>query len=482
MNITSVSFLLFALAAIVLHGVAARLRMPALRDLALLAANLYFLSTFAVGGWNGLLPMACFLALGYAGMRLLHVKQGNARLAAAVLALTLAYFFWVKKYAFIPGVLLLPHIYMTIGLSYMFFRILQLQIDAASGNVQQCPGAVAYLNYLLSFTTLISGPIQRYEDFAAYRSAPLPMTWFAFGRALERIAVGAFKVMVAAALLFAWHKQGLIALQVHASLIDKAVNGTAVISGYTLYLYCNFSGYTDIVIGVARFFGNVLPENFERPFAALNFMDFWARWHMTLSNWLKTYVYNPLVKRTMLRFPSPAVDPYIGVFAFLVTFFLIGLWHGQTFVFALYGLLLGVGVSGNKLYQVFMTKRLGRKEYRARAAHWLYQACARGITFTYFCLSLVCFWASWPQIVDLCGKLGWSGMGAVTAAIFGAATVLFECWERLRSLALTPAAAGRPLLLSRYVRTAWFTILVCATAAVTALSATPAPDIVYKNF
>jgi D-alanyl-lipoteichoic acid acyltransferase DltB (MBOAT superfamily) len=364
----------------------------------------------------------------------------------------------------------------------MFFRILQLQIDASSGNLEKFPNIVTYLNYILNFATLISGPIQRYESFAENREMPAKLNWISFGNAVERITVGAFKVMVLATIFFSWHKQALTSLQTADALSTRASTGAAIIVSYTFYLYCNFSGYTDLMIGVARFFKNELPENFDRPFAALNFMDFWARWHMTLSNWLKTYVYNPLATSLMARFPSSAADPYIGVAAFLVTFFLIGLWHGQTAVFALYGLVLGVGVSGNKLYQVLMIKKLGRKEYRSLAAHWLYQAIARGLTFTYFCISLIFFWAGWPQIEALFAKLGWDGTILLVVLTFVAAAVLLDVWERLRQSALKLNISGQVVLLSRYLRTVWVTGAVLITVAVASLASTPAPDIIYKNF
>ena len=104
-----------------------------------------------------------------------------------------------------PGGLLLTVPYTAIGVSYIFFRIMQLLIDTGSNDIAMPPGIVAYLNYLLNFATLNSGPIQRYEDFAAAQDAPAPVTWFAFGRGIERIAIGAFKVMVLAAILIQWH-------------------------------------------------------------------------------------------------------------------------------------------------------------------------------------------------------------------------------------------------------------------------------------
>jgi D-alanyl-lipoteichoic acid acyltransferase DltB (MBOAT superfamily) len=103
----------------------------------------------------------------------------------------------------------------------------------------------------------------------------------------------------------------------------------------------------------------------------------------------------------MTRFTEPSLDPFLGALAFFVTFLLMGMWHGPTLMFALYGLLLAIGISANKLYQVFMVKKLGRTKYRNLSANPAYQACSRGLTFTWYALSMVCFWASGSQATRL---------------------------------------------------------------------------------
>ena len=90
-----------------------------------------------------------------------------------------------------------------------------------------------------------------------------------------------------------------------------------------------------------------MPENFDWPFLAENFIAFWGRWHITLSNWLKTYVYTPLLMSSMRRFPAPSLEPYLGAFAYFVTFFLVGAWHGQTSMFLRGDAATDVEVAGN---------------------------------------------------------------------------------------------------------------------------------------
>ena len=252
--------------------------------------------------------------------------------------------------------------------------------------------------------------------------------------------------------------------------------------GYTFYLYCNFSGYTDIVIGLARFYRLELPENFNRPFSATSFLEFWSRWHMTLSGWLKTYVYNPLVLALMARFPSAAAAPWLAVAGFFVTFFLIGLWHGQTSEFVVYGVVLGLGVSVNKLYQLEMARYLGRKRYRALTEVLLYRTAARGLTFTWFTFSLVFFWGNWAVIDQLADGLGVTGTALAAALLIPGAGILLAIGEAVRNAAIRVEAFGIPVLLSRYSRTIWVTAMGATAVAALTLLASPAPDVVYRTF
>ncbi len=154
---------------------------------------------------------------------------------------------------------------------------------------------------------------------------------------------------------------------------------------YTFYLYYNFSGYMDIVIGIGWLLGQNLPENFNRPFAARNIFEFWSRWHITtLSEWFKTYLFNPLMKFLAGHVAAPVWLPYLGVIAFFVTFFVMGVWHGSTGVFVIYGLVMGAGASINKLFQVFMAQQLGKKQYKAVSESFAYATLARGLMFAFF--------------------------------------------------------------------------------------------------
>jgi D-alanyl-lipoteichoic acid acyltransferase DltB (MBOAT superfamily) len=479
MTIASLQFLGFVLAVAAAYNLARPLWW---RQSVLLVANLGFLVTFAPD-WIAFLPLLGFLTVGYACVRFAQRGLGAAAYGVAVGGIILL-FFWLKRYSFIPSETFLPFAYSVIGLSYIFFRVLHLVLDAHGGDLDEPVPVIGYVNYVLNFASLVSGPIQRYQDFAASQGTAdrPPLDIADIGNAIERIATGFFKVIVLAAILNAVHANALLSFAAASTREAAAVYALATTAGYTFYLYCNFAGYTDIVIGAARLYRLTLPENFNYPFFATNFIDFWGRWHMTLSEWLKTYVYNPMTIAMMERLPSSATT-WIGVASFFVTFFLIGLWHGQTSVFAAYGVALGLGVSVNKLYQVELTKRLGRKRYRALGETLWYQALCRGLTFTWFNASLVLFWGNWKVIGDLVSGLGATGILLACAALIVASGLGLTAAALARDLALRPKASdGTPLLASRYCRTVSATAIAAIALACLTLLAAPAPDIVYKTF
>jgi hypothetical protein len=251
---------------------------------------------------------------------------------------------------------------------------------------------------------------------------------------------------------------------------------------YPFFLYANFSGYIDIVVAIARLMRVRLPENFDRPFSASSFIDFWNRWHITLSTWLKTYVYNPLLLVLMRRISALAIQPLLAVFCFFVTFFLVGIWHGRTSEFVMFGVLQGGGVAINKLWQIRLTNWLGRKGYKALAANPVYVAFSRGLTFSWFAFTLFWFWANWRQMDRIYSAIGVSRWLGVGFAVWLSATVVLAGWERLRSALLSIKTSRGPVLTSRYARVAYASALGLAAFVVTILLNQPAPGIVYKAF
>lgn len=480
MNVPSAEFLLFsAIAALLVNASTAK----PWRDAVMLVANLAFLASFSwsIQAW---LPYVGFMALGYAGVRAMQSgTPATRRLFPLLCAIMVFAFIWLKRYTILPSASFLPFVYVQIGLSYVFFRVLHMVIDAKDDLLPGPVGVVDYLNFSLNFTSLVSGPIQRYQDYHRMVTNERPTLHAAdAGVALERIVIGFFKVEVLSVLLLALQTDALHALTPTAPWLGRtyeAILGAAI---YPIYLYCNFSGYTDVVIGVARFLRLVLPENFDRPFTSENFIVFWSRWHITLSMWLKTYVFAPLQIALVRRFPSRRAEPMLGVIAFFVTFFLVGVWHGRTSEFIVFGVLQGGGVAGNKLYQIAMARWLGRAGYRALGANLYYRAVSRGLTFTWFTFTLFWFWSNWAQMGRYAHAAGASALIVTVLAIWLGATIVLAGLEPLRRVSLSWSWENQPVFLSRYTRTVWCTALVLVTASATFILNLPAPHIVYRAF
>jgi len=446
----------------------------------LLAASLYFVALCSSG--QSTLPFAAFVLFGYAGLRIL--QSGKTGAFVPLLVGTIAMFMWLKKYALVPAAVFLPFPYFVVGLSYILFRVLHLIIDARDRALPAGIGIVSYLNYTLNFTTLVSGPIQRYQQFdKTYHAGPRPvLTVIQTGAALERIVLGFFKVNVLGLLLSMVHSWGLSGHAAGLPLATSCAMGIAAFAAYPLFLYSNFSGYIDIAIAIGWLLGFNLPENFNRPFSSDNFINFWSRWHITLSEWLKTYVYNTILIFCMRRYSSQGLEPYFAVGAFFITFFLVGVWHGQTANFLFFGVLQGLGVSLNKLYQIAMARRLGRQRYKSLGRNGIYIALSRGLTFTWFAFTLIWFWSDWRQIAELRAAFGFEVLLLVWCSIFVGSTAVLAFWEAARAALLGIHWRGVPVLLSRYSRTAWSTVLLLVSLVIATLLNQRAPDIVYKGF
>jgi D-alanyl-lipoteichoic acid acyltransferase DltB (MBOAT superfamily) len=478
MDSASFQFVMFGLAAALMSNLS---RSRVWRSIVLFTASIIFFLQLAHSPFV-FLPMAGFLLLGYIGLVL--IERGWSKSTVwSILAVIIVYV-WLKKYTFLPEGILLRSPYFTLGLSYIFFRVLHLLIESGDNSEKRHIGLGAYLLYTLNFTTLVSGPIQPYDEFARDQFAhdPIVMGPRTVGLQLERIVRGFFKVNVLAMILHAVQEDALSQMSQPLPLTQKLFSAFRLAVAYPFFLYANFSGYIDIVISLARLMRVRLPENFDRPFSASSFLDFWNRWHITLSTWFKTYVYNPLLLALMRRISSVALEPLLGVFCFFVTFFLVGIWHGRTSEFVIFGVLQGGGISINKLWQLGLTRGLGRKGYKALAKNPIYIAFGRGLTFSWFAFTLFWFWASWRQIDKVFNAIGVAGWLEVWLAIWLCATAVLAIWEALRAALLSIKTSEGPVLTNRYARVVYATALGLAAFAITFLLNQPAPDIVYKAF
>jgi alginate O-acetyltransferase complex protein AlgI len=481
MNFTSPTYLAFVAVIVLLFNVGPS---PNFRRGILLLANLAFLASF-VQSPAQLLPMAGFLALGYLAVRWV-ARWPRPWLLASSVALIVVVFVILKRYTFLPSGVGLPFLYLQIGLSYILFRILQMVIDSAGGETAARLGPVNFFNFTCNFLCFVSGPIQRSDEYLAdlnqiSRKVDEERAFAAF----HRIIKGYIKLAVVSAIFeyfFATLSAPLLAEAGSLAGARYAAQYAASAVTYTFYLYYNFSGYMDIVIGIGWLLAQNLPENFDKPFSARNIFEFWARWHMTLSEWFKTYLFNPLMKLLATHIAAPALMPYLGVVAFFVTFFVMGVWHGSTGVFVIYGLVMGAGASLNKLWQVFMTERLGKKRYKSLGESFAYASLARGLLFAFFALAVTGLWVDMHQLSLLAARLGMVGLAlalagtTVCAAIGGIA--VDRTGRLLKSLTLKNDGASAARIVSRNVALACGILLILAVSSFFH----KAPEFVYKAF
>jgi alginate O-acetyltransferase complex protein AlgI len=418
MSINSISFLVFL--AVVL---AAFRFLPADWRAGILfpLSSLVFL-ILVLPGSAGISAVLGFCVLIWLSTRLLATRPGGGVFTATV-GVILLLFGWLKSYeflSFLPFAQLVPA---TIGLSYILIRGLQLLADIRE-DAELRPGPLTVFSFLLAWPCLVSGPVQRFQDFEAELRgmAAFRLTGDVARASLVRLVRGWFWVLVVGDLCeHVW-----LGLRTTAFLAAFPLSLGGSEFFFLLHLFFNFAGYSEIVIGAGQLFGMRLPENFNRPFEARSFLDFWSRWHMSMSNWFKVYVFNPLVITLTKRWQSSRASNLIGAAAFFATFFLVGLWHGTSSSFVVCGLLLGLGASVNQWYRSALRGLLGKAGFNRLSGSVFYGVLCTGLTFTYVCLSIAPLWLTLDEIGILLGGHGWKGVALAHLFVFGLSILCFS--------------------------------------------------------
>jgi alginate O-acetyltransferase complex protein AlgI len=279
-----------------------------------------------------------------------------------------------------------------LGFSYIAFRLIHTLRDRQTGLLPALT-LREYVTYVVFFPAYIAGPIDRAERFAADLRALPGLRGLDAARwqsGLTRIAMGLFKKFVIADTL----AQGMALDARLAGLSDSPLHTWALVYGYALRLFFDFSGYSDIAIGLGLLFGIRLPENFDRPYLKTNLTAFWQSWHMTLSGWARFYIFTPLSRALLMREPKPSTT-LIVLSAHLTTMIVIGLWHGVTWNFLIWGVWHALGLFVHKQWSD-RTRKWFRalKDRPARKRAWTFFAWA--LTFHYVLLGWV--WFALPDV------------------------------------------------------------------------------------
>lgn len=277
-----------------------------------------------------------------------------------------------------------------LGYSYIAFRLLHTIRDRQTG-VLPAVGLAEYVDYVIFFPSFTAGPIDRLEHFVQELRFPLPLNnsdWFFVG---QRLVLGLFKKFVVA--------DGLAMISAKDVLVDQTLGGGwlwLTLCAYSLRLYFDFSGYTDIAIGLGRMMGIRLPENFTSPFLKSNMTQFWNSWHITLTQWFRYYFFYPVTR--FLRSSKRSLPSwFIILIGQLGTMLLIGLWHGITWNYALWGLWHGLGLFVQNRWSEFIRMRFPNLAL-SPAARSLFHVGGILLTFSYFTLGVVFFALSSPRL------------------------------------------------------------------------------------
>ncbi len=224
-----------------------------------------------------------------------------------------------------------------LGFSYVAFRIIHTLRDRQMGRLPAVDLA-EYVTYVIFFPAFTAGPIDRIERFIKDLRKPASLENDELLIAGQRFMTGLFKKFVVADAL------ALIALNdTNAMQVRSAGWMWILLYAYAFQIYFDFSGYTDIAIGISKFLGIQLPENFSAPYQKPNLTQFWNNWHMTLTQWFRAYFFNP-VTRWLRSWQKPMSAPAMIAFTQIATMLLIGFWHGVTWNFALWGVWHGLGL------------------------------------------------------------------------------------------------------------------------------------------
>jgi alginate O-acetyltransferase complex protein AlgI len=258
-----------------------------------------------------------------------------------------------------------------LGISFITFRSLSYVLDVYRGTIEPSKRFAEYLAFVTFFPVVVAGPVVRASELLPqFRTRPA-LSGDEGSQAILLILLGLVKKIAIADYL----ANNLVGRVFDQPQLYSSIETLCAIYGYAIQIYCDFSGYSDIAIGSALLLGFRLPQNFNAPYTARNLVDFWRRWHITLSNWLTDYVYfsiGGLRKRTFNTYRNVIITMIIG-----------GLWHGAAWTFIVWGLMHGLGLAATRRWQ----KNRGRR-VATGTGNKVLPAVA---TFHFVCLTWVFF-------------------------------------------------------------------------------------------
>ncbi len=387
--------------------------------LLIVAANYFFYATW---GWIYLLLIPAASSIDFligSGLHASHNQAVRKWLVSASVVLNVALIAICKYVPFFSqtvsqvsaGRIHVASWTFSLGLSFYAFQAMTYTLDIYRGDAEPAKSYWEYLAYVGFFPTTLAGPITRVAELLKQWHKPNRVIGGPEGgRALFLIAIGLCKKF-------------LIADYLAGNLVNRVFDLPTLYSGgevlvavyaYAFQLYYDFSGYTDMAMGAALLLGIKLPGNFNRPYQAENIADFWRRWHITFSNWLRDYLYFSLPGK------RSKVMPYLNL---IITFTIGGLWHGASWTFVIWGLLHGIGLAVVRLRQALTGNR-------KLSAAWPFRAMRILVTFHFVTLTWIFFRSAdlhtaWKILAQI-GSLHWAfdNVSAPFATVLATAVLL----------------------------------------------------------
>ena len=263
------------------------------------------------------------------------------------------------------------------GASYMSFRAVQVLLDIYDGRLQKLrPVALGY--FLLFFPAVSSGPIDRYRRFLSDLDRPPDREHYRtlLAQGIWKLAGGCVSAVVISGFIQQYWLAALPASGFGATL--------SYMYGYTFYLFFNFAGYSSMAIGTGYLLGIQMPENFNQPFLSVDMKDFWSRWHISLSTWLRDYLYSLFVMKSLKqkRFSNPRTASYLG---YVLNMMAMGVWHGLQPQYLLYGVYHSALMCLNEVLDLHC------KPFRSFKTHGAGQVVCVLVTFHLFSFGLLIF-------------------------------------------------------------------------------------------
>ena len=236
------------------------------------------------------------------------------------------------------------HLLAFIGISYMSFKTIQIMLEISDGLIKEKISVKDYLQFLLFFPTVSSGPIDRSRRFLKEINEVMPRKDY-----LELAGDGIYRIVLG--LLY----KVVLSTYVYQMLLALSNTGTVVYSLkymylYTFYLFFDFAGYSLMAVGSSNILGIQTPMNFNKPFLSVDIKDFWTRWHITLSTWLRDFVFSRVLMQVIRKkwFKNRLHN---AAYAYMVNMLIMGFWHGISVSYIAYGFYHGVLMSGFEIYQ-----------------------------------------------------------------------------------------------------------------------------------